>query len=292
MMMTVAGLIHSRHNALRDSGNGYTIQTPAEMTSCRGPYVTQRLPGASARKSAGNLFFAQAPGTRQGELVSMPKRLTSGIETSPLQRWPVDRVAFRVVQPGIHYTPNGLKTITAALEGGEAPPAVNVPFDLHDLTGMTIGQLTVVRYLGHKTEQSRKNQYSRWLVRCLCGAYENRRGTSLRRLMSSVVIGPDRCLECQNLLRLRGSGPPSNWQTAPIPTAALLPGANDIFAGGERFGRLTVVGYGKSGAGGGARWVVRCDCGRYGLMSAAGLKRGKPPQQCDGCYKAQLGDAP
>jgi hypothetical protein len=230
-------------------------------------------------------FSHKHPDGATGEFVPMSKRITSGIESSPMKRWPADRVAFRVVQPGIHYTPNGLKTLIADLEG-ETPPPVNLPWWKQDLTGMTIGQLVVVRYLGDKTDKDGDTRHSRWLVRCLCGEYEHRRGASLRKLASSADPWTDRCWECQNLQKLRGRRPlhSEGWQDTPIPTVPLRTGANDVFVGGERFGRLTVIGYGEASGGKGARWVARCDCGAYGLMSTAGLKKGKSPQQCSNCY--------
>ena len=283
----------SAASPLHDSLNVGTIQTPAEMTSSRGPYVFN---AARSCRQIGAwtapIWHTSEPGSRR--CAPMAKRLTSGIETSPMQRWPIDRVALRVVQPGIHYTPNGLKTFLADFEG-ESPPAVNVPADTQDLTGLSIGQLVVVRYLGDNIERGRNKRYSRWLVRCLCGAYEHRKGASLRRVASSADSEADRCWECQNLRKLRGLklSQPDDWQVNPISTVALLPGANEVFAGGERFGRLTVIGYGGSNRSRqGARWVVRCDCGLYGLMSAAGLKRGNSPQQCTICFQAQMGGKP
>lgn len=201
-----------------------------------------------------------------------------------MKRWPVDKVALRVVLPGIHYNAKRLTTLTAELGGqAEAPPRVNMPHDQTDLAGMQIGQLVVVRYLGDRIHRDAKRTGSRWLVRCLCGRYENRRGRTLRKAIGSDAIWADRCEECQNLRKLRGESEPSCWGRQPIQIAPLLPGSNDIFAGGERFGRLTVIGYGKSG-GGGAKWVVRCDCGAYGMISARAIKGSK--SQCDDCDKA------
>jgi hypothetical protein len=283
-MMTVAQTRFDPHNAERPREGAHWLTV---LEAPLGEAYELPIPGRTEVRT-------KSPEGAIGGLVPMTKRLTTGIETSPMQRWPIDRVALRVVQPGIHYTPNGLKTFLADFEG-ESPPPVNVPADTQDLTGLSVGQLVVVRYLGDNIERGRNKRYSRWLVRCLCGAYEHRKGASLRRVASSADSEADRCWECQNLKKLRGLKPsqPDNWQVNPISTVALLPGANEVFAGGERFGRLTVIGYGGSNRSRqGARWVVRCDCGLYGLMSAAGLKRGNSPQQCTICFQAQMGAKP
>jgi hypothetical protein len=270
-MMTVADSLSTGHKAEQPRGG--------EAVAC----VNRAAARGAVRRARENPSLSHLLG-RSKRGVHMSRRLTSGIESSPMDRRPVDRVAFRVVQPGIHYTPKGLKTLTGDFEG-ESPPPVNIPWWKRDLTGMTIGQLVVIRYLGDKVDKDGDTKHSLWLVRCHCGTYEHRRGGSLRQLASSADPVADRCWECQNLRRLRGVRDHDSWQNAPIPTASPSPGVSVVFSGGERVGHLTVIGYGRSN-GRGALWVVRCDCGLFGLMTTAGLKRGKPPQQCSNCYYA------
>lgn len=207
----------------------------------------------------------------------MKRSSLDGVFTS----FPANKTAARVVARGIHYTPPERRRPADAVYSDELPLIVNLPRDEPNYAGLRIGRLTVIGYIGDHLDKDGQSKHSRWLVRCLCGVYEHRRGRGIRRLMASSDQWTAACWECQNLERLRGKKPETdNWQDKPLPTVALLPGANDVFAGGERFGRVTVVGYGGS-----ARWVVRCDCGAYGYMTSRGLRRSALPQ-CTQCYYA------
>ena len=77
----------------------------------------------------------------------------------------------------------------------EAPPPTRpIPADVADLTGVKIGRLTVVGYLG------RIGGHARWLVRCVCGDYEARR----RRAIVDPRPDADNCCEeCHIEARLR-----------------------------------------------------------------------------------------
>lgn len=223
------------------------------------------------------------PGRSTGEFVPMRKSRLADVITSS----PANKTAARVVARGIHYEPPERLRPLDSVYGSDLPLIVNLPRGKRDLTGVVVGRLTVIGYLGDHLDKNGKSSHSRWLVRCLCGVYEHRKGAALRRLVASADLWFARCWECRHLEHLRGHKPPNDhWQDQPIPTVPLLPGANEVFEGGEKFGQLTVVGYGGSSGGKGARWVVRCDCGAYGLMSAAGLKRSSMPQ-CSRCFRAE-----
>jgi len=263
---------------------------------CYGAQTAERPRMGARCLTCGSSLFEEACETRSwqamvshkspkgatGRFVPMTKPITTGILSSPMKRRPIDRVAARVTLPGINYVPNGRMTLSVPpIASAETPPPVNRPPGKQNLAGMTIGRLTVIRYLGDKVDKEGMTVHSRWLVRCQCGTYELRRARSLRELGSSVDMCHAQCVECQNFAKLRGQKPPDLWRETPIDTVPLLAGANEVFTAGEKFGRLTVVGYGGS-SGTGARWVVRCDCGLYGLMRAAGVK--KSPM-CDRCWR-------
>lgn len=61
------------------------------------------------------------------------------------------------------------------IEHWDAPPPPEAPRPeiMPDLTGRTVGRLTVIRYHG------RRGDSGRWLVRCACGAYELRRSKAI-----------------------------------------------------------------------------------------------------------------
>lgn len=91
-------------------------------------------------------------------------------------------------------------------EHWEAPPLpeADMPEVIEDLTGRMIGRMTVVRYHGRRAGQGA------WLVRCCCGDYEVRRGSSIRRNAQ-----PDHaCIECNHLQRIVfAAGPGSTMAT-------------------------------------------------------------------------------
>src|ERR1700748_451152 len=87
---------------------------------------------------------------------------------------PVDRAAARVIGCGVEYEPD--KKIVRL--HWSAPPAtiavapfkaLNPLFD--DLTGLVVGRMKVIGYLG----KIKKNKPALWLVRCNCGDYEARK---------------------------------------------------------------------------------------------------------------------
>ncbi|MBP7704178.1 MAG: hypothetical protein KA105_02695 [Caulobacter sp.] len=74
-------------------------------------------------------------------------------------------------------------------------PLAPRPADVEDLTGRTLGQLTVIRYHG------RIGSGSRWLVRCSCGDYELRKTRVIVRQHSAGSGG--RCRVCDRVAQMR-----------------------------------------------------------------------------------------
>lgn len=79
----------------------------------------------------------------------------------------------------------------------KAPPqqVSRKPRNKADLTGRVYGRLTVVRY--HTTSGAGRGI---WLLRCVCGDYELRRGEKIREYVGDVC-----CAACRSLDRLRAS---------------------------------------------------------------------------------------
>lgn len=77
-----------------------------------------------------------------------------------------------------------------------------------DLTGRIVGRLTVIGLLDQRAHYGRPSKGARWVVRCVCGAYELRR--------SAVLIDPAyapkaRCAECERTRKIQeghASAPP------------------------------------------------------------------------------------
>ena len=74
----------------------------------------------------------------------------------------------------------------------------------------------------------------------------------------------------------------------PLPTM-LWPYGPDHDLTGRRCGRFTVIGYSvwrpKSHQPNNTRWVVRCACGRYQIMTTKAIKKAHPENACVECYK-------
>lgn len=78
------------------------------------------------------------------------------------------------------------------------PPLARIPRhrpEFVDLTGRKIGRLTVIGYLGEGKDKSR------WLVRCLCGIYECRRGKAIKNEKNAS----DACLRCRKIAQAKRS---------------------------------------------------------------------------------------
>lgn len=71
-----------------------------------------------------------------------------------------------------------------------------VPLGQQDYTGLKMGRLTVIGYYGAHW----KKGYSLWLVRCVCGRYELRKGRNIRQPKPSTV---HECRRCNKMAQLR-----------------------------------------------------------------------------------------
>lgn len=104
----------------------------------------------------------------------------------------VDRVALRVVMPGIHYDLSD-KTIPKNWIHSDAPLPVfkDIPKvirnnqSFENLTGLKQGRFTVIGLSS--------TVKGRWVVRCRCGAFELRTAKALTNQRNSS----DRCLACR-----------------------------------------------------------------------------------------------
>lgn len=101
---------------------------------------------------------------------------------------PVNSTAANVLRKGVHYEPDKLPN------GGywDAPPPTQRFKGLpeHDMSGKTVGRLTVVGYLG----STGNPPSATWLVRCNCGGYEKRRTRAIRNPANHL----DRCYKCRH----------------------------------------------------------------------------------------------
>lgn len=77
----------------------------------------------------------------------------------------------------------------------------------------------------------------------------------------------------------------TQWQDTPLPVLTLpgvASGRGRMLKPGEKFGRLTVVGYGGKRTEA-ATYVVRCLCGLYGYRSASSMRSPKGRLMCNPC---------
>lgn len=81
--------------------------------------------------------------------------------------------------------------------------------------------------------------------------------------------------------------PGRQWQDTPLPVLPFPPGGHpEHNLTGMRVCRFIVLGYGGTGSSGsGARWVVRCSCGKYAMQKAKWLKSetAKTRAMCPAC---------
>jgi len=105
---------------------------------------------------------------------------------------PINKTASRVVSSGVAYEP----TINSEAPHWEVPPITrDVPDNAENLIGTQKGWLTVVGLLPKKSSK----QKPRWLVRCLCGAYECRS----RNALFNPDNKEDRCKNCKHSQKLK-----------------------------------------------------------------------------------------
>lgn len=119
---------------------------------------------------------------------------------------PVDRVAARVMQPGIHYEKDlgdFDKHWTVPPPFYRFIPQAGNPQSV-DLTGTKFGLFTVIGWLGAvggSTGRQKKGldkppkRAGAWLVRCACGDYEQRTARAIRNPNNTG----DRCRVCRDV---------------------------------------------------------------------------------------------
>ena len=101
---------------------------------------------------------------------------------------PINKDAGMAVgQSGEHYEPD-IGEVRAHHE--TPPPTLPVPAVAAHMIGHRCGRLTVVGFLG--SPNPKKN--AKWLVRCVCGRYEERKH---RALMNEINRTQDCCTRCQ-----------------------------------------------------------------------------------------------
>lgn len=82
------------------------------------------------------------------------------------------------------------------------PPMRAVPWNMpEDLTRRTFDRLTVVGLAKREEARSKSNKGARWVVRCVCGAYELRASKTL--LAKPVAREEHMCSHCDYVLELQ-----------------------------------------------------------------------------------------
>lgn len=116
------------------------------------------------------------------------------IGSDPVLRAPVDRVAARVIRPGVKYEP------AKRIQTADQPTPFQVVKltqshlrnpSFKDFTGRRVGRLTVY---GLSTDSGR------WACRCDCGTYTLRTAKSIRNPNNATI---DRCEHCRHLACLQ-----------------------------------------------------------------------------------------
>lgn len=99
---------------------------------------------------------------------------------------PINKQAFNILQPGIHFEPE-IKNLDK-YHWKIQPPIKSTPKDTKDLTGLRKGRFVVIGMLDNKklmfgshSENKRKGGW--WIVKCDCGCYEIRRKKSILKIV-------------------------------------------------------------------------------------------------------------
>lgn len=113
---------------------------------------------------------------------------------------PQNQTAVRVMSKGVHYEPNMVIAETYVHADMPPPltPAPDNPVALKtylEYAGKTFGRWRVI---GLSAVQNKKKK-ARWVVRCSCGRYENRKAPALR----NAEANGDCCAECQHVRRVK-----------------------------------------------------------------------------------------
>lgn len=121
----------------------------------------------------------------------------SGIKTTDLDAviaaTPSNVTAALVTGPGEHWDPERPSNWPAT--SYEAPPRTLRWVGPGDLAGASYGRLTVLGLL------KKTDVWSLWLVRCQCGAHEDRTATAIQKKVAPM------CWRCDRLLRMQEGRP-------------------------------------------------------------------------------------
>lgn len=115
-----------------------------------------------------------------------------------LSSTPINSLAARQVQKGIHFEPD------TKLSGfhSDIPEIVEIPRATKkspyfvDLTGVTIGRITVLGLMKKKS----KNTPAAWVCRCVCGSYSQHKSKTLK---SCIESGNETDIACPSCIYLR-----------------------------------------------------------------------------------------
>jgi len=96
--------------------------------------------------------------------------------------------------PGEHWTPQAKDD---RIRSDVPIPCAPLPHGAPDLTGWRTGRLVIIGYHSRRKKNGRM-----WVVRCLCGAYEVRRGDRLAA-QRSPELRELMCMDCEALIDAR-----------------------------------------------------------------------------------------
>ena len=133
-----------------------------------------------------------------------PRRLLSSEaaeqELQDLGGIPIDRVAWRVVGKGEHFTSS--KKVTQLVFDCQPPLRTmnrgKYGKSPENLKGVKWGRLEVVGYWGPRLQSNRGAVDQIWVCRCSCGLYVTRRGKTIKRQADP----DDKCDQCRHLAYL------------------------------------------------------------------------------------------
>lgn len=116
---------------------------------------------------------------------------------------PVNSVAKRVVQKGIHYDPN-FKNLENHYDAPPKKRKVVKDPNCKNFIGHKHGTFTVVG-LSEKSNQKKKiSAGARWIVKCVCGKYELRSTKALKNHINNPgKYGLDMCRACMDLRKIK-----------------------------------------------------------------------------------------
>ena len=103
---------------------------------------------------------------------------------------PIDRIAARIIRPGIHFEPKIKRLQNHSPEIVPTDPYLG-PKE-KNLIGLRFHNFTVIGFLKSKRHEK---MGPLWLVRCVCGEYTSRRSKSLNNPKNKG----DKCDKCRHI---------------------------------------------------------------------------------------------